>query len=182
MLALTGKGSEWFDMQRLQDGDIRTFRTLYKIFQPALLQQCDPPGLYRLPERIVQHAFIKCWLRSERFTNPDEVIGFLYTAVREQCTSEESPNDVDLLQDKLLDEMLSHDILEDLSIRQRYRELSMHPHWKRELARGILADKYYGRQLRHDEPSIQEAWEHWNAVRQKPALQRLHLIFGEACA
>jgi len=71
---------------KLQSGDFESYRFLYSLFYPELINQAK--ALLSIPAhapRVIKHCYIDCWLQSERFSSLDYALGFLLSALNKNC-------------------------------------------------------------------------------------------------
>jgi RNA polymerase sigma factor (sigma-70 family) len=69
-------------LERLADGDVGAFTTLYKRYQPALLRLIAPFRDIEDPEEVIQDIFLKLWLKRESVTGLRSVEFYLYRMAR----------------------------------------------------------------------------------------------------
>jgi DNA-directed RNA polymerase specialized sigma24 family protein len=84
--AFRGAGRPSVNIEKLQAGDPQHFQRLYKAYYRLflgearqLLTQKDEAAA------IVNHSFIKCWLRSEAVSSKEYVFAFLRTTITRHC-------------------------------------------------------------------------------------------------
>lgn len=78
----------YIDIEKLKTGDPKSFQRLYQLFYGDLVNKAT--SLLKEKEAaatLVNHSFIKCWLRSGDLTSMDYITAFLTTTVRNNCTS-----------------------------------------------------------------------------------------------
>jgi hypothetical protein len=124
---LSERGHRLLNIKKLKLGDIDQHQLLYKIFFPILLQNTSSILLFP-PEasNIVNHGFIKYFLRSGNLDTIDEVKGFLHSYILRACmTFNKRPDNKCLDGEQLLLYILSDkvrqgarrgDLYEDLRI------------------------------------------------------------------
>jgi DNA-directed RNA polymerase specialized sigma24 family protein len=86
-------GQPCLDIEKLKTGDAESFQRLYQLFYKDLAKKAA--SLLDEKEKaptLVNHCFIKCWLRSEALTSMDYISAFLTTTLRNNCTACNSNN------------------------------------------------------------------------------------------
>lgn len=76
----TGTGHQFINIEKLKEGNIVEHHLLYRIFSPHMIAIVEKDLL--LPQEapgIVNHGFIKYYLRSSNLHNMDEVMGFFHS-------------------------------------------------------------------------------------------------------
>jgi DNA-directed RNA polymerase specialized sigma24 family protein len=136
------------DTNKLQLGDVATHNLLYRlVFDQLCLKAAEVLAERDVIPRLVNHAFIRCWVRAENLYTIDEVIAFLYMNTRNNCqayskksTAYEPPNDL------LIQTVFSDTLRNGLSRQQLLAQINGKTGGEREIARQIF-DWLYSRFL-----------------------------------
>ena len=76
-------------VDRLRAGDRDAFEVVFRAYYPKLADYAN--GLVRSrdsAEDVVQEVFVALWTQRERLTSPDNLVGYLYRAVRNRSLNQ----------------------------------------------------------------------------------------------
>jgi len=84
--AFRGEGRHSLNIEKLQAGDPEHFQKLYKAYYRLFLEEAHQLLIKKdNAAAIVNHGFIKCWLRSEAISSGEYVLAFLHTTITMYC-------------------------------------------------------------------------------------------------
>lgn len=76
-------------IERIREGDRDAFETVFRAYYAKLTDYAN--GLVRTrdgAEDVVQEVFVALWTQRERLTTPDNLVGYLYRAVRNRSLNQ----------------------------------------------------------------------------------------------
>lgn len=76
-------------VERVQAGDREAFEEVFRAYYPKLAEYAN--GLVRNrdgAEDVVQEVFVALWTQRDRLTTPDNLVGYLYRAVRNRSLNQ----------------------------------------------------------------------------------------------
>ncbi|MGE0440351.1 MAG: RNA polymerase sigma-70 factor [Gemmatimonadales bacterium] len=85
----TGNGLPRDIADRIRSGDRDAFERVFRAYYAKLADYAN--GLVRTrdgAEDVVQEVFVALWTQRERLTNPDNLVGYLYRAVRNRSLNQ----------------------------------------------------------------------------------------------
>lgn len=84
--AFRGEDRHSLNIEKLQAGDPEHFQKLYKVYYRLFLSEaCQLLIQKEKAAAIVNHSFIKCWLRSDAISSDLYVFAFLRTTITRNC-------------------------------------------------------------------------------------------------
>lgn len=110
------------DIDKLQTGEADSFRQLYLLFFDELVAsaKCILVNKDVVPA-VVNHCFIKCWIRSDELTSVNYIRGYLRCAVRQSCLSYNQNKIVRTTdQDKIIKTILCFDVVKNVTYVQLF--------------------------------------------------------------
>jgi len=170
----------FLNIEKLKTGDAESFQRLHQLFYKDLVKK----AISLLDEKeeataLVNHSFIKCWLRSEALTSMDYVSAFLFTTVRNQCTAFNQGDRFDFSQcSRVLKAILSDAARNGLTRKELFSRLNTLQATELSNARAIFR-QYYDRRLEVTHTAKETGQESKNAgIELNTAFQVLHLILS----
>lgn len=146
--ALPGTGQPYLDIEKLKVGDVTSFHRLYQLFYGEFVMKATS----MLDEKeeasaLVNHCFIKCWLRSEALTSMNYILAFLNTTVRNNCLACNNSNGFRSLHyDNILRAVLSDSLQNGLTRKELFSTISVLPADQLSPVKPVFS-RFYGRRM-----------------------------------
>lgn len=146
--AFAGTGQPYLDIEKLKFGDPASFHHLYQLFYSEfVLKAASLLNEKEEAPTLVNHCFIKCWLRCEALTSMDYILAFLSSTTRNNCTACNNSNGFRSVHySNVLETVLSPAIHNNMTRKELFSIINnLHPE---ELRRARTAfSRFYGRRL-----------------------------------